>query len=136
MAEHTASVRADRKQPHKLERTLKRRHLEFIALGGALGSGFFLGSGLAIETAGPSILFVYAFIGLFTFLVMRAMGEILLSNLSYKSFADFTNDIVGSGAGFYVGWTYWMVWVIIAISDVVTITVSATYVYYARTLYH
>lgn len=54
---------------------------------------------------------------------MRAMGEILLSNLSYKSFADFANDIVGSGAGFYVGWTYWMVWVIIAISDVVAITV-------------
>lgn len=122
MAEHAASVRANHEQPHKLERTLKRRHLEFIALGGALGSGLFLGSGLAIHTAGPSIILVYAFIGLFTFLVMRAMGEILLSNLSYKSFADFANDVVGSWAGFYVGWTYWMVWVIIAISDVIAIT--------------
>jgi amino acid permease len=122
MAEHAASIRANHEQPHKLERTLKRRHLEFIALGGALGSGLFLGSGLAIHTAGPSIILVYAFIGLFTFLVMRAMGEILLSNLSYKSFADFANDVVGSWAGFYVGWTYWMVWVIIAISDVIAIT--------------
>ena len=48
---------------------------------------------------------------------MRAMGELLLSNLAYKSFADFATDLIGPAAGFYMGWTYWMCWVVIAIAD-------------------
>lgn len=71
--------------------------------------------------AGPSILLVYFVIGFFLYIVMRAMGEILLSNLAYKSFADFATDLIGQWAGFYVGWTYWMCWVVIGIADTTAI---------------
>ena len=97
----------------QLQRGLKNRHLQLIAIGGAIGTGLFLGSGKTISLAGPSILLVYLIIGAVLFFVMRAMGELLLSNLAYKSFADFATDLVGPGAGFYMGWTYWMCWVVI-----------------------
>ena len=86
----------------QLQRGLKNRHLQLIAIGGAIGTGLFLGSGKTISLAGPSILLVYLIIGAVLFFVMRAMGELLLSNLAYKSFADFATDLVGPGAGFYI----------------------------------
>ena len=104
-------------QNHTLQRGLKNRHLQLIAIGGAIGTGLFLGSGRTISISGPSILLVYCIIGFFLFFVMRAMGELLLSNLAYKSFADFATDLIGPAAGFYMGWTYWMCWVVIAIAD-------------------
>ncbi|GAB2487234.1 D-serine/D-alanine/glycine transporter [Luteococcus sediminum] len=106
---------------HELKRELKNRHLQLIAIGGAIGTGLFLGAGRTIHLAGPSILLVYLVIGFFLYFVMRAMGELLLSNLAYKSFADFATDLVGPWAGFYVGWTYWMCWVVIGIADTVAI---------------
>lgn len=105
----------------QLQRGLTNRHLQLIAIGGAIGTGLFLGSGRTIHLAGPSILLVYAVIGFFLFFVMRAMGELLLSNLAYKSFADFATDLIGPWAGFYIGWTYWMCWVVIGIADTVAI---------------
>ncbi|GAE78459.1 D-serine/D-alanine/glycine transporter [Cutibacterium acnes JCM 18918] len=65
----------------QLQRGLKNRHLQLIAIGGAIGTGLFLGSGKTISLAGPSILLVYLIIGAVLFFVMRAMGELLLSNL-------------------------------------------------------
>ncbi|WP_446721224.1 amino acid permease [Luteococcus sp. H101] len=108
-------------QEMQLQRGLTNRHLQLIAIGGAIGTGLFLGSGRTIHLAGPSILLVYAVIGFFLFFVMRAMGELLLSNLAYKSFADFATDLIGPWAGFYIGWTYWMCWVVIGIADTVAI---------------
>ncbi|MET0506458.1 MAG: D-serine/D-alanine/glycine transporter, partial [Luteibacter sp.] len=90
-----------------LRRSLSNRHLQLIAIGGAIGTGLFMGSGKTISLAGPSILFVYLIIGVMLFFVMRAMGELLLSNLEYKSFIDFSTDLLGPWAGFYCGWTYW-----------------------------
>ncbi len=105
----------------QLKRELKNRHLQLIAIGGAIGTGLFLGSGRTINVAGPSIILVYAIIGFFLFFVMRAMGELLLSNLAYKSFADFATDLLGKWAGFYIGWTYWMCWIVIGIADTIAI---------------
>ena len=114
-------------EPDHLRRSLSNRHLQLIAIGGAIGTGLFMGSGKTISLAGPSILLVYLIIGVMLFFVMRAMGELLLSNLQYKSFIDFSTDLLGPWAGFYCGWTYWFCWIITAIADVIAI---AAYVQY------
>ncbi|MFT4171176.1 MAG: D-serine/D-alanine/glycine transporter [Rhodocyclaceae bacterium] len=111
--------------PHEdsdhLRRNLSNRHIQLIAIGGAIGTGLFMGSGKTISLAGPSIIFVYMIIGFMLFFVMRAMGELLLSNLQYKSFSDFAADLLGPWAGFFTGWTYWFCWVVTGIADVVAV---------------
>lgn len=106
----------------KLQRGLSYRHIQLIAIGGAIGTGLFLGSAKTIALTGPSIIFVYAIIGSVIYFVLRAMGEILLSNPKYKSFTDFITDILGLRAGFFVGWSYWFFWVVTGIADVIAIT--------------
>ena len=106
----------------KLERGLSNRHIQLIAIGGAIGTGLFMGSGKTISLAGPSIIVVYAVIGFFLFFLMRAMGELLLSNLNYKSFTDFSEDLLGPRAGFFVGWSYWFCWVVTGTADIIAIS--------------
>ena len=110
-----------------LQRNLSSRHIQLIAIGGAIGTGLFMGSGKTISLAGPSIVFVYAIIGIMLFFVMRAMGELLLSNLQYKSFIDFSADLLGPWAGFFTGWTYWFCWIITGIADVIAISAYAQF---------
>lgn len=105
-----------------MHRGLKNRHLQLIAIGGAIGTGLFLGSGKLISVAGPSIIFVYLVIGFFVFIIMRALGELLLSNLHYKTFGDIAKDMLGPWAGFFVSWNYWFSWVIACVADIVAIT--------------
>ncbi|RMI12440.1 D-serine/D-alanine/glycine transporter [Cellulomonas triticagri] len=109
-------------QDDHLQRGLSNRHIQLIAIGGAIGTGLFLGSGRTISLAGPSVLLVYAVIGFMLFFVMRAMGEMLLSNLEYKSFRDMAADILGPWAGFVTGWTYWFCWIVTGIADVVAVS--------------
>lgn len=104
-----------------LERGLSSRHIQLLAISGAIGTGLFMGSGKTISAAGPSVIFVYMIIGFMLFFVMRAMGEILLSNLEYKTFSDFAGDLLGPWAAFFTGWTYWFCWVATGIADVVAI---------------
>ncbi|MES2256733.1 MAG: amino acid permease [Pseudomonadota bacterium] len=108
-------------EPH-LARNLTNRHLQLIAIGGAIGTGLFMGSGKTISLAGPSILLVYTVIGFMLFFVMRALGELLLSNLEYRSFADFAGDYLGPWAQFFTGWTYWLCWIVTGIADVVAVS--------------
>ena len=117
-------VVADEQAPaeQSLRRNLTNRHIQLIAIGGAIGTGLFMGSGKTISLAGPSIIFVYMIIGFMLFFVMRAMGELLLSNLEYKSFSDFASDLLGPWAGYFTGWTYWFCWVVTGMADVVAIT--------------
>lgn len=106
----------------QLRRGLANRHIQLIAIGGAIGTGLFMGSGRTISHAGPAVLVVYGVIGFFVFFVLRAMGELLLSNLKYKSFVDFAADLLGPAAGFFIGWSYWFAWVVTAIAEIVAIT--------------
>lgn len=111
------------KQPDQqtLSRGLKDRHVQLIALGGAIGTGLFLGSGKSIHVAGPSILLAYLITGIMCFLLMRALGELLLADLHYNSFVDAIRDYLGSRAAFITGWTYWLCWVAIAMAEITAI---------------
>lgn len=73
----------------KLQRSLTNRHIQMIAIGGAIGTGLFMGSGKTLSVSGTSIILTYLIIGFFFFFVMRAMGELLLANTNFKTFADF-----------------------------------------------
>ena len=106
----------------QLRRGLSNRHIQLIAIGGAIGTGLFMGSGRTISHAGPAVLVVYGIIGFFVFFVLRAMGELLLSNLKYKSFVDFAADLLGPAAGFFVGWSYWFAWIVTGIAEIVAIS--------------
>lgn len=118
----TSEQPADSAAPSQLQRHLHNRHLQLIAIGGAIGTGLFMGSGKTISLAGPSVLLTYVTIGFFLFFLMRAMGELLLSDLRYKSFVDFTQDYLGPQVAFLVGWTYWFCWVVTGMADIVAIT--------------
>ncbi|GKX67550.1 amino acid permease [Inconstantimicrobium mannanitabidum] len=114
-------------QNENLSRGLKNRHVQLLAIGGAIGTGLFLGSGRSIHLAGPSILFAYMITGIICFFVMRALGELLLSNLNYHSFVDFVYDYLGERAAFITGWTYWFCWISLAMADV---TAAGLYIQY------
>ncbi|CAM5722297.1 hypothetical protein LSPH24S_07437 [Lysinibacillus sphaericus] len=91
-------------EQHQLKRELKNRHVQLIAIGGTIGTGLFLGSGKAIALAGPSIILAYLIVGIALFFVMRALGELLLSNAGYTSFTDFATEYIGPWAGYVTGW--------------------------------
>ena len=93
----------------QLQRELSSRHVQLIAIGGAIGTGLFLGAGQTIHLTGPSILLTYIIIGFMLFMFMRGLGEILVANTGFKSFADVTAHYLGPFAGFVTGWTYWPV---------------------------
>ena len=122
MTDQSRDTLQNAESPDKLRRSLHNRHIQLIAIGGAIGTGLFMGSGKTISLAGPSIIFVYMIIGFMLFFVMRAMGELLLSNLEYKSFSDFAADLLGPWAGYFTGWTYWFCWVVTGIADIVAIS--------------
>ncbi|WP_245306593.1 amino acid permease [Acidipropionibacterium timonense] len=113
---------SQRASSQELHRSLGNRHIQLIAIGGAIGTGLFMGSGKTVHAAGPSLVLVYIIIGLMLFFVMRAMGELLLFNLDYKSFQDFSADLLGPWAGFFSGWTYWLCWVVTGMADVIAIS--------------
>ncbi|MEW4372377.1 amino acid permease [Paenibacillus kandeliae] len=110
-----------------LKRELANRHVQLIAIGGTIGTGLFLGSGKAIEKAGPSIILTYLIVGMAIFFVMRALGELLLSKAGYQSFTDIAEDYLGPRAAFITGWTYWFCWIMTAMADVIAVGVYVQY---------
>nr|WP_279592731.1 amino acid permease [Lentilactobacillus kefiri] len=108
-----------------MSRGLKNRHVQLIALGGTIGTGLFLGAGQSIHLAGPSIILAYGIAGLACFLLMRALGELLVSDVESNSFVFFIKKYLGEKMGFVIGWTYWMCWIAIAMAEV---TASGLYV--------
>lgn len=84
-----------------------------IALGGVIGAGLFVGSGVVIGDTGPAAFLTYALCGVLVVLVMRMLGEMAAANPSTGSFADYAGAALGGWAGFSVGWLYWYFWVIV-----------------------
>ena len=114
-------------EENTLSRGLKNRHIQLLAIGGAIGTGLFLGAGRSIYLTGPSILLAYMITGMICFFMMRAMGELLLSNTNYHSFVDFVKEYLGEGWAFITGWTYWFCWIFVAMAD---ITATGLYLQY------
>ncbi|WP_077090377.1 amino acid permease [Mycobacterium rhizamassiliense] len=97
----------------QLRQGLSQRQLSMIALGGVIGAGLFVGSGVVIKDTGPAAFLTYALCGLLVILVMRMLGEMAAANPSTGSFADYAAKALGGWAGFSVGWLYWYFWVIV-----------------------
>ncbi|WP_255953058.1 amino acid permease [Streptomyces odontomachi] len=106
------------------QRGLGARQIQMIAIGGAIGTGLFLGAGKAISKAGPSLILAYAVAGLVIFCIMRALGELLMYRPVSGSFSEYAREFIGPFAGFVTGWTYWLFWVVTGITEV---TAAATY---------
>ncbi|KAJ5490121.1 Amino acid/polyamine transporter I [Penicillium expansum] len=95
----------------ELQRRLKSRHLQMIAMGGAIGTGLFIGSGSAIATAGPvGALIAFAFIGSIVYSVMIALGEVATYLPIAGAFATYATRLVDPSLGFAMGWIYWFSW--------------------------
>ena len=96
-----------------LEKGLSDRQLRMIAIGGVIGAGLFVGSGVVIKSTGPASFIAYALCGFLVIMVMRMLAEMAVANPSTGSFADYARASLGGWAGFSVGWLYWYFWVII-----------------------
>lgn len=111
----------------QLQRGLKNRHIQLIAMGGAIGTGLFLGSAQVIQSAGPSIILGYAIGGLIAFLIMRQLGEMIVHEPVAGSFSHFANKYWGKFPGFLAGWNYWILYVLVAMTE---LTAVAKYINY------
>ncbi|MDR2644626.1 MAG: amino acid permease, partial [Endomicrobium sp.] len=114
-------------QESSLKRNLTNRHIQFIALGGAIGTGLFLGAGSAIFAAGPSVLLGYLISGIMAFSIMRQLGEMDTEEPMAGSFSYFAYKYWGDFPGFLAGWNYWILYVMIGIAE---LTAVAAYVQY------
>ncbi|MBY8947387.1 amino acid permease [Pseudomonas sp. SH10-3B] len=107
---------------HQQEKGLKRgltaRHIRFMALGSAIGTGLFYGSASAIQMAGPAVLLAYLIGGAAVFMVMRALGEMAVHNPVSGSFGQYASTYLGPLAGFILGWTYAFEMIIVCLADV------------------
>lgn len=106
------------------QKHLAPRQVQMIAIGGAIGTGLFLGAGGRLHEAGPAIVLSYATCGLFAFFILRALGELVLHRPTTGSFVSYAREFFGEKAAFIAGWFYWLVW---ATTTIVDITAAALY---------
>ncbi len=111
----------EQQQGDTLKRGLKNRHIQLIALGGAVGTGLFLGIAQTIKMAGPSVLLGYAIGGFIAFLIMRQLGEMIVEEPVAGSFSHFAYKYWGNFAGFASGWNYWVLYVLVAMAELTAV---------------
>ncbi len=105
-------------------KVLTPRQIQMIAIGGSIGTGLFMGAGGRLAMGGPALAFVYALCGFFAFLVIRALGELVMHRPSSGSFVSYSREFYGEGMAFTAGWLYWLNWATTSIADV---TAAALY---------
>jgi L-asparagine permease len=106
---------------------LKPRQLQMIAIGGAIGTGLFMGAGGRLNSAGPGLFIVYAVCGVFVFFILRALGELVLHRPSSGSFVSYAREFLGEKAAYVAGWMYFFNW---ACTSIVDVTAVALYMHY------
>lgn len=105
-------------------KVLRPRQIQMIAIGGSIGTGLFMGAGGRLAMGGPALAFVYALCGFFAFLVIRALGELVMHRPSSGSFVSYSREFYGERMAFTAGWLYWLNWATTSIADV---TAAALY---------
>jgi aromatic amino acid transport protein AroP len=113
----------EKTEEKSLKRGLQNRHIQLIALGGAIGTGLFLGIGPAAVLAGPSVILGYALAGIIAFFIMRQLGEMVVEEPVSGSFSHFAYKYWGSFAGFSSGWNYWILYILVSMSELTAIGV-------------
>ena len=111
----------------ELKRGLKNRHIQLIALGGAIGTGLFLGSAGVLKSAGPSMILGYAICGFIAFMIMRQLGEMIVEEPVAGSFSHFAHKYWGGFAGFLSGWNCWILYILVGMSE---LTAVGKYIHY------
>ena len=106
-------------------KTLRPRQIQMIAIGGAIGTGLFMGAGGRLASSGPALILVYALCGFFAFLILRALGELVLHRPSSGSFVSYAREFHGEKVAFVSGWLYFLNW---AMTSIVDVTAAALYV--------
>lgn len=109
------------------KRTLSNAHIQLIALGGTIGTGLFLGVGDSIHRAGPSVILIYIIVGIFLFLLMRALGELIMSDLSKHTYIDFIEKYLGKNIGFITGYLYWISWITLGMAETTALGIYFQY---------
>lgn len=95
----------------KLSRGIQSWHVSLIALGGIIGSCYFLGSGYTVAEVGPAAAFAYAIGGFVVYSVMMSFGELLVNLPRRGSFVSYSKEFMGPSVAAGVGWSYWVNWI-------------------------
>ncbi|MGV9301271.1 MULTISPECIES: amino acid permease [Amycolatopsis] len=106
-------------------KALKSRHINMIAIGGAIGTGLFLGAGGRLAQAGPALAIVYAVCGLFAFFVVRSLGELILHRPSSGAFVSYAREFMGEKGAYIAGWMHFLNWSTTGIADITAIALYA-----------
>lgn len=109
------------------QKSLKPRQIQMIAMGGAIGTGLFMGAGQRLRDAGPALFVVYAICGVFVFFVLRALGELVLHRTSSGSFVSYAREFLGEKAAFAAGWMYFLNWAFTAVAEATAVAVYFHY---------
>lgn len=123
------SIKTEKNNNITLNKSLKNRHIQMIAIGGAIGTGLFYGSAVAIGFAGPSVILGYILVGLFVLMVLRSMGELNVDEPSSGSYSYYSNRELGPVYGYLSGWTAWYTSTAATMAEIVVVGIYINFWY-------
>ena len=124
---HSSTQASTHTPQQELKRGLKSRHIQLIALGGAIGTGLFLGIAQTIQMAGPSVLLGYGIAGVVAFLIMRQLAELVVDEPVAGSVSYFADKYGGHMAGFISGWNYWVMYILVSMAELSAVGIYVQY---------
>ncbi|MCW2809756.1 MAG: ansP [Friedmanniella sp.] len=109
------------------KQTLNSRHVQMIAIGGAIGTGLFLGSASRLHNTGPALVISYAVVGVIAYFLMRALGELVLHRATSGAFVSYMREFFGEKWAFATGWIYWGNWALTGIAELSAVGLYVQY---------
>lgn len=111
----------------ELQRGLKNRHLQMMALGSAIGTGLFYGSASTISLTGPSVMVAYLIGGIVIYFIMRMLGEMAVDEPVSGSFSYYATKYLGPFPGFLSGWNYWYCYIMVSMAELTAVGIYINY---------